>query len=202
MGVNEDLGRAADEVIGRVTDAVKYGNYQHLSSDISQMLLHNERIITDDIRRSIGSGASYGNRGYSDGSRYGNGRPGGGNFNSYGAGPYNSQQMPYEHGTPFMRNAQNSMNLTASVVLFAMLVIGDSFVVCFFLIAMLVSFLVFGGIGAFLAFAVGFCLFGALDICFIRSLKKVIKRRTNNRLFIKYGQIIGTREYETMKKSL
>lgn len=36
MGINEDIGRAADEIIDRVTDAVKNGNYAHLSSDLQQ----------------------------------------------------------------------------------------------------------------------------------------------------------------------
>ncbi|MDD6381484.1 5-bromo-4-chloroindolyl phosphate hydrolysis family protein [Blautia massiliensis (ex Durand et al. 2017)] len=38
MGINEDIGRAADEIIDRITDAVKNGNYAHLSSDINQSM--------------------------------------------------------------------------------------------------------------------------------------------------------------------
>ncbi|MDD6427857.1 5-bromo-4-chloroindolyl phosphate hydrolysis family protein [Candidatus Weimeria sp. HCP3S3_B5] len=176
MGFNEDFGRTCDQIIDRVTDAVKNGNYSNLSSD-----------ITDTVKRNMSSSAY---RPYRQ---------------PQTANPYirnNTMQQVNEsklHSTPFMTRPADTSALSATAGLLLGFTVVNFIVVAVFIILALVSGMVpFLGGGLRILFIVAACVFGGLGGVFIHFLRKTNRQKQARLIFNRYRQILGNSEYASI----
>lgn len=179
MGVNEDIGRAADEIIDRITDAVKNGNYQHLSSDIGQSVKKNQQIISSKIRTNRKTG-----------------------YNPYAAGASRQktmQQVQNElaHQTPFLRQVQNVDILAASKRKYRGFAIANTVILILFVLLALVTGLTDHRAAA-TTMVVFACIFGLFAALSAHSLNRAKKRQELNYIYLRYQRIIGNREYASI----
>ncbi|MDD7327119.1 MAG: 5-bromo-4-chloroindolyl phosphate hydrolysis family protein [Lachnospiraceae bacterium] len=191
MGVNEDIGRAADEIIDRVTDAVMNGNYKHLSQDLGQTVKKNQQIISESIRSAGRPHVAHPQQGTQ--------RQNGTNYNPYAAGAsaHNTMQQAQDmkmHHTPFMRQVLNVNSLAASKRMFRGFVTTNIVIVVVFAVIALITGLT-GSRSVSILMIVGACVFGMLAAIFAHFLNGTKKEQELNSIFIKYQHIIGNSEY-------
>lgn len=187
MGINEDIGRAADEIIDRVADAVKNGNYEHLSSDINQSVQRSKRNISERRNTDNINVSSSGQIGQC--------------YNPYMSGTSRPKTMEQvreakEHRTAFMGSVSLDNRFGSSVKLaaYTVLVVFNSFMAMIFAILAITSG-VSGDSTTCIVMIVMLGVFGGLDGIFIHFRRSTKRNQTVNALFKKYQQIIGTREY-------
>lgn len=167
MAIYEDIGRAADEILDRVTDAVQNGNYAHMSEDIAQSIKRNNQIRTNPYA----SGAS-----------------------RHMTKDQLAEQKA--HQTAFSRQAPATSGLSAmSALLTVFIAVNIAIVVVLVLVALFAGFIPKVGSDVRILALVAAGVFGALDLVFVHFLRDTNRRKNTQLLFAKYQKIIGKSEY-------
>ncbi|MDD6551650.1 MAG: 5-bromo-4-chloroindolyl phosphate hydrolysis family protein [Lachnospiraceae bacterium] len=182
MGIGDRLGQAANDMINSVNDAVKSGDFSHLSSDINWQLHEMQREAADEMRKA--------GRQVKDAAF--------GKFEEYGVedNPYkkkahsaHKKKSDKEYQTAFTKKNKVGKDLKDRKALEVSV-----------LLVAIACFLAFTG-NAFthsFYFLIGSAITAAVCIGMLLSLQKTNKKLKLNDIYEEYKKIVGSDEYITI----